>query len=102
MCPASRAGVWALKPTVGLTSRAGIIPVSLNQDSAGPMAKSVRYIAHLLNVLVGPDKRDPKSVEAAEGIKADYTEFLTSNFDGLRIGVLSPEWFMKEDNISYG
>ena len=66
-----------IKPTVGLTSRAGIIPVSPNQDSVGPMAKSVRDIAHLLNVLVGPDKTDPKSIEAAEVIKADYTEFLT-------------------------
>jgi len=98
MCPASKVGVRALKPTVDVTSRAGIIPVSPNQDSVGPMAMSVRDIAHLLNVLVGPDKRDPNSIEAAEVIRADWT----SNFDGLRIGVLSPEWFMKEDNISYG
>lgn len=102
ICPSSRTGIWAMKPTVGLISRAGIIPVSHNQDSAGPMAKTVADVALLLNALVGPDERDPASVKAAEGVKPDYMKFLTKSFDGLRIGLMSPEYFFDKKNIPYG
>ncbi|CZT44770.1 uncharacterized protein RSE6_04995 [Rhynchosporium secalis] len=101
ICPSIRAGIWALKPTVGLISRAGIIPVSLNQDSPGPMAKNVKDIALLLNALVGPDEADPASIGASSGRRSDYTAFLTPNFEGLRIGVMNPEWFMSDENIPY-
>ncbi|CZT05787.1 uncharacterized protein RCO7_03940 [Rhynchosporium graminicola] len=101
ICPSSRAGIWALKPTVGLISRAGIIPVSLNQDSPGPMAKNVKDIALLLNALVGPDEADPASIGASSGRRSDYTAFLTPNFEGLRVGVMNPEWFMSDQNIPY-
>jgi amidase len=57
--PASHTGIVGLKPTVGLVSRAGIIPISHSQDSAGPMARSVMCVATLLNALAAPDPADP-------------------------------------------
>ncbi len=85
--PASICGLVGLKPTVGLVSRAGIIPLSHTQDTAGPMARSVRDAALLLSALAGPDPRDP----ATAGAKAhpDYTAFLDADgLRGARLGVV--------------
>jgi amidase len=87
VCPATTCGVVGIKPTVGLVSRAGIIPISASQDTAGPMARSVADAAALLSVLAGRDPRDPATAEA-DARKADYTRFLDPlGLRGARIGV---------------
>jgi amidase len=88
VCPSSANGIVGIKPTVGLVSRAGIIPISRSQDTAGPMARSVGDAAVLLGVLAGPDPKDPVTMESGTRGLTDYTPFLVS--DGLsraRIGV---------------
>jgi amidase len=81
-CPSSINGIVGFKPTVGLWSRTGIIPISQTQDTAGPMTRTVRDAALLLGALTGTDETDPAS-KASEGkSKTDYTPFLVS--DGLR------------------
>ena len=88
VCPASVNGIVGLKPTVGLVSRSGIIPISHTQDTAGPMARTVRDTAVLLNVLTGIDPADVITKESEGKIKADYTQFLDANgLQGKRIGV---------------
>ncbi len=88
ICPSSLCGVVGLKPTVGLISRAGIIPISATQDTAGPHGRSVADVATLLGVLVGRDPRDP-ATESAGQPQRDYTQFLDANgLRGARIGVL--------------
>jgi amidase len=86
ICPASVAGLVGLKPTVGLVSRTGIIPISVSQDTAGPMGRTVTDVAMLLNGLAGVDEADP----AATGqIPPDYLTFLKSDaLAGRRIGVV--------------
>ncbi len=86
--PAQANGIAGLKPTVGLVSRAGIIPISHSQDTAGPMARSVADLALLLGALAGPDPRDPASAAAQGQSHADYTTFLDPNgLRGARLGV---------------
>jgi amidase len=82
VCPSSVNGIVGLKPTVGLVSRAGIIPVAHTQDTAGPMTRTVRDAATLLGVLAGADPRDPATAPAARFTDTDYTSFLDA--DGLR------------------
>ena len=87
VCPASACGVVGIKPTLGLVSRRGIVPVSAAQDTAGPMARTVAEAAALLGVLAGPDPEDPATA-AAEGRLADYTAFLDPGaLAGARLGV---------------
>jgi amidase len=87
VCPASACGVVGLKPTLGLVSRHGIVPVSAAQDTAGPMTRTVAEAAALLGVLAGPDPADPVTA-AAEGRPADYTAFLDAGaLAGARLGV---------------
>ena len=86
VCPSSNNGLVGIKPTLGLLSRSGIIPLSHSQDTAGPMARTVRDAAILLGVLAGVDPSDP----ATKGFKgvADYTKFLDSGgLKGARIGI---------------
>ena len=64
ICPSAINGLVGLKPTVGLVSRRGIIPISASQDTAGPMGRSVADVAALLTVLVGADDADPASAQA--------------------------------------
>jgi amidase len=79
--------VVGLKPTLGLVSRHGIVPVSSAQDTAGPMTRTVTEAAVLLGVLAGPDPRDPVTA-AAEGRPASYTAFLDAGaLAGARLGV---------------
>src|SRR5579862_7595332 len=82
VCPSSANGISGIKPTVGLVSRAGIIPISHSQDTAGPMARSVTDAAILLGGLAGEDADDAATAASAGKIAADYTRFLDPN--GLR------------------
>jgi amidase len=87
VCPASACGVVGIKPTLGLVSRHGIVPISAAQDTAGPMARTVAEAAALLGVLAGPDPADPVTA-SAEGRPADYTVFLDPGaLAGARVGV---------------
>ncbi|MBM63608.1 MAG: amidase [Acidobacteria bacterium] len=82
VCPSSANGVVGIKPTVGLVSRGGVIPISHTQDTVGPMTRTVADAAIVLGVLVGADSRDPVSVASETHGLADYTSFLDR--DGLR------------------
>src|ERR1700730_3368309 len=88
VCPSSANSLVGIKPTVGLLSRAGIIPISHSQDTAGPMARTVRDAAILLGALTGIDARD-RSTRVSQGKShADYTQFLDQNgLKGARLGV---------------
>ena len=89
VCPASACGVVGVKPTVGLWSRSGIVPISHTQDTAGPMARTVRDAAILLGALTGEDARDPATRESTGHLQADYARFLTADgARGTRIGVV--------------
>lgn len=87
-CPASVNGVVGLKPTVGLISRAGIIPISATQDTAGPMARTVKDVAILLGVMTGVDTADATTKESEGKAHNDYTTYLDANaLKGKRIGI---------------
>ena len=86
--PSSVSGLVGLKPTVGLLSRSGIIPISSTQDTAGPMARTVRDAALLLGALAGPDPADPARLPIPAGSPTDYTTFLKPDaLKGQRLGV---------------
>ena len=88
VCPSSVNGLVGIKPTLGLISRAGIVPISHSQDTAGPMARSVTDAAILLTVLAGTDARDAASSEAQKH-RVDYAKLLDTNgLKGARIGVV--------------
>jgi amidase len=88
ICPASVNGLVGLKPTVGLVSRRGIIPISITQDTAGPMGRTVSDVAILLTALAGVDADDPAG-PAAQGHLADYVAALKPDaLRGRRFGVL--------------
>ena len=87
--PASCCGVVGIKPTVGLVSRTGIIPISRTQDTAGPMARSVADAAALLGAMAGIDPADDATSAAKGNIQNDYTRYLDpKGVRGARIGVL--------------
>lgn len=87
-CPASVNGVVDIRPTLGLVSRAGIVPISHSQDDPGPMARSVADAAAVLTVLAGSDPRDPATADADKH-RTDYTKFLKrGKLKGKRIGVI--------------
>lgn len=89
ICPAAVNGLVGLKPTVGLVSRGGIIPISISQDTAGPMGRSVADVAALLNVLAAVDSADPAAAAAQGKLAADYTAGLSADaIRGKRFGVL--------------
>lgn len=86
--PTSVNGLVGLKPTHGLVSRDGIIPLALSLDTAGPMARSVYDIAASLGVMAGVDRADPATNKSRGNIHADYTQFLKPDaLKGARIGV---------------
>ncbi|MDQ6637363.1 MAG: amidase [Candidatus Dormibacteraeota bacterium] len=86
--PAGASGVVGLKPTVGLVSRAGVIPISASQDSPGPLTRSVRDAALLLQALAGPDERDRGTGASAGRSSLDYARNLDpGGLRGARIGV---------------
>lgn len=89
VCPSNANGLVGIKPTVGLVSRAGIIPISASQDTAGPMCRTVRDAAALLGVMAGPDERDRATRASAGRIAPDYTAFCDPDgLRGARIGVV--------------
>ena len=88
VCPSGANGVVGIKPSLGLLSRSGIIPIAHSQDTAGPMARTVRDAAILLGAMSGIDPHDPLSAALSE-TPADFTSNLTADaLDGKRIGVI--------------
>jgi amidase len=87
--PASANNIVGIRPTLGLVSRAGVIPNSFTQDAAGPLARTVTDAAKMLNVLVGYDPNDPATAWSVGKVEKDYTKFLAADgVKGKRIGVL--------------
>ena len=88
VCPSSSNGLAGIKPTVGLVSRAGIIPISHSQDGAGPMCRTVRDAAILLGALTGVDPDDAATAASAGQSHTDYAQYCDPNgLKGARIGV---------------
>src|SRR5712692_8357808 len=88
VCPASANGIVGIKPTLGLVSRSGVIPIAHSQDTPGPMARTVRDTAALLGALAGADPGDTATVERSGTAPTDYTSFLDPNgLRGARIGI---------------
>jgi len=86
--PSNACGIVGFKPTVGLVSRAGVIPIAHSQDTAGPTCRTVADAAALLSGMTGVDPRDPATADAQGHIAPDYTAFLDINgLRGVRIGV---------------
>jgi amidase len=91
VCPSSVNGLVGIKPTVGLVSRSGIIPISASQDTAGPMTRTVADAAVLLSAMVGLDRQDPATLGARGG---NYVRALNPNaLKGARIGVARKRYF---------
>ena len=87
--PASACSLAGIRPTIGLVSRGGIIPYSLTQDAAGPMARTVADAAKMLNVLAGYDPGDPATAWSVGRIEKDYTKHLKKDgLQGKRVGIL--------------
>jgi amidase len=92
--PSAACGLVGLKPTVGLVSRSGIIPISHSQDTAGPMTRTVRDAALLLGALAAPDEADPASRQSGRPAEVDFTRGLDAGgLRGARIGVPRPVYF---------
>jgi amidase len=88
ICPSHTNGVVGLKPTLGLISRSGIVPIAHSQDTAGPMGRTVADVAALLGAMVGVDAADPATAGSAGRFYTDYTPFLDpEGLKGARIGV---------------
>lgn len=89
VCPSSLSGLVGIKPTVGLISRSGIIPISHTQDTSGPMCRTVRDAAILLGALAGVDEEDSATLASRGKSSPDYTKFLDAEgLRGARIGVV--------------
>ena len=94
VCPASNNGVVGFKPTVGLVSRAGIIPISHTQDTAGPLCRTVADAAALLSAMAGPDPQDVATRPSAGHLLGDYPKFLDrAGLRGVRVGVVRAKFF---------
>lgn len=88
VCPSHSNGIVGVKPTVGLLSRSGIIPISFTHDTPGPMARTVRDAAICLGVMVGLDSTDKKTMASQGKFHKNYTQFLKENgLEGKRIGL---------------
>jgi amidase len=94
ICPAGVNGVVGIKPTVGLTSRAGVIPISVTQDTIGPFGRTVADAAAVLGALVGVDQRDPATQASFGKEQTDYAKYLELNgLRGARLGVPREGYF---------
>ncbi len=94
LCPSSINSVVGIKPTVGLTSRAGVIPISHSQDTVGPHARTVADAAALLSAIVSVDAHDPATLESEGKFSSDYTQYLdVDGLRGSRIGVARKAYF---------
>jgi amidase len=88
VCPSGANGIVGIKPTLGLLSRTGIVPISADQDTAGPMARNVTDAAVMLGVMTGVDSADPATADQVGHAHANYTQFLdVGALSGARIGV---------------
>ncbi len=98
--PSNSNGIVGIKPTLGLVSRSGIIPIAASQDTAGPMTRTVADAAVLLSVLAGTDAKDGATKEAAARMQ-DYTKFLDKDgLKGKRIGVVRSQFGGRNDLVS--
>ena len=98
--PSSLAGLVGIKPTVGLVSRAGVVPISHSQDTAGPMCRTVADAAALLTALAGTDPRDSATALANQK-KTDYTQVLDRHaLKGKRLGVVRGQWAAASDIVA--
>jgi amidase len=98
VCPSSANGIVGIKPTLGLVSRSGIIPIAHSQDTAGPMTRTVRDAATILSALAGIDPRDSATRGSQARGQIDYTRFLDANgLRGARIGVARTRFFGYSD-----
>jgi amidase len=89
ICPSAMAGLVGLKPTVGLVSRSGVVPISASQDTAGPMGRSVTDVALLLTAMAGVDPNDAAAAAAAGHVETDYAAGLSRDaLKGKRFGLL--------------
>ncbi|KAL5561146.1 hypothetical protein UlMin_030893 [Ulmus minor] len=95
LCPSSLNSVVGIKPTVGLTSRAGVVPITPRQDSVGPICRTVSDAAYVLDVIAGIDKYDSDTTAASKYIpKGGYAQFLRRNgLKGKRIGIVRFPFF---------
>jgi len=99
VCPSSSNGLAGIKPTVGLVSRSGIVPISHSQDGAGPMCRTLRDAAILLGALTGVDPEDPATSASAGKSYTDYVQFCDPNgLKGARIGV-ARKYFGFNDSV---
>jgi amidase len=99
VCPSSANGLAGMKPTVGLVSRSGIIPISHSQDTAGPMARTVRDVAILLGAMAGVDSDDAVTARGEGKAAADYTKFLDpAGLKGARLGI-ARKYFGFNDSV---
>ncbi len=97
VCPSNANGITGIKPTVGLVSRSGVIPISFTQDTPGPMARNLTDAAICLGALTGIDSADSKTLASRGKLHTDYTRFLKKDgLKGKRIG-----WFTGPRDISY-
>lgn len=100
LCPAGINMVVAIKPTLGLTSRAGVIPISHSQDTVGPFGRTVADAAAVLGALVGVDPRDEATSASAGKFFTDYTQFLDPHgLKGARIGVIRQVFAGFQDKV---
>ena len=100
VCPASINGIVGIKPTLGLLSRTGIIPIAHSQDTAGPMTRTVADAALLLTVLAGIDATDSATLASRGQTRVDYTRSLDANgLRGMRIGVARKKFFAFNDAV---
>ncbi len=94
LCPAAMNGVVGIKPTVGLTSRAGVVPIAHSQDTVGVFGRTVTDAAALLGAITGVDPDDPMTQESAGKSHTDYTQFLDADaLKGARIGIPRKVYF---------
>lgn len=94
LCPATMNGVVGIKPTVGLTSRAGVIPIAHSQDTVGPFGRTVADAATLLGAMTGVDQLDSATQTSEGKFYSDYTAFLDSHgLQGARIGIPREAFF---------
>ncbi|CAN0845858.1 Probable amidase At4g34880 [Linum grandiflorum] len=102
LCPSSSNSVVGIKPTVGLTSRAGVIPISPRQDTIGPICRTVSDAAHVLDAIAGFDRNDPATRAAAKYIpRGGYKQFLKRDgLQGKRLGIVRNPFFQFGDEDS--
>ncbi|HEU5198626.1 MAG TPA: amidase [Ktedonobacterales bacterium] len=100
LCPSGTNMVVAIKPTLGLTSRAGVIPIAHSQDTVGPFGRTVADAAAVLGAMVGVDPRDPDTSASAGKFFTDYTQFLDpQGLKGARIGVIRQVFAGFQDKV---